>query len=318
MKIMIFGAGAIGTIYGYVLSKAENEVVHYVRPNRAMQIKDGIQVSILDGRNEKNVKKIEDIYKISTITDFADIKEFDIIFVSIKHGSLEEAIKVLKKNEVKGEVIFFNGLWKDYSSMDNFISRGKYLWGYPVAGGNIDYDNRKLEGALLNNIILNEIDGKETERLSQIEKMFNESGINVEKPKNILHWIWVHMAINSGVISTCLKYRSASGFMNSTKALREGILTMRETLKVVEARGVNMNDFKNETRMFYFPAFLSSILFRVYFKKNVLSRKIMELHNNMDDLYEICNDVYKTATELGIDTPLFTQKEKYFLNNRGN
>lgn len=79
-----------------------------------------------------------------------------------------------------------------------------------------------------------------------------------------------------------------------------------------------MNDFKNETRMFYFPAVLSSILFKVYFKKNVLSRKIMELHNNMDDLYEICNDVYKTATELGIDTPLFTQKEKYFLNNTGN
>lgn len=57
MKIMIFGAGAIGTIYGYVLSKAGNEVVHYVRPNRATQIKDGIQVSILDGRNEKKCEK---------------------------------------------------------------------------------------------------------------------------------------------------------------------------------------------------------------------------------------------------------------------
>ncbi len=313
MKILIFGAGAIGTIYGYFLSRAGNEVVHYVRENRAGQLRKGIDVNILDGRDEKNMEEIRDHYTIRTITDFKEYREFDLMMVSVKHGSLEGVLQVLKENSITGDILFFNGLWKDYSYVDNFISRERYLWGYPVAGGNMDYENRKLEGAILDHILLGETDGKKTKRLEMIKAIFEKAKIKVETPKDVLHWIWIHMAVNAGVISTCLKYGSAPAFMDNVKALREGILTMREALKVVEARGVNLNDYKNEIKMYYYPALFSSILFKHYFKKNILARKIMELHNNLEDLYELCGDVYGTAKALNISTPLLTNKEKYFL-----
>jgi hypothetical protein len=70
--------------------------------------------------------------------------------------------------------------------------------------------------------------------------------------------------------------------------------------------------------MYYYPAFISSILLKYFFKKNVLSRKIMELHNNMDDLYELCNDVYSTGEELKVRMPLFCEKSRYFLNKNIN
>lgn len=313
MKIAVFGAGAIGTIYGYVLAKAGNQVVHYVRAQRAEQLRNGLRVSILDGRDQKNAKKIDDVYEIRTTTDFAAVRDFDVILVSIKHCSLQGALKVIQENGVTGDVIFFNGLWEEYSSLDRYIPREKYLWGYPVAGGNIDYDHAKLEGALLDHIILNETDGKQTQRLANICAAFQDAGIQVEKPENVLHWIWVHMAINAGVISTCLKVGSARAFMGRAKALREGILTMREALKVVQARGVAMEDYRQETRMYYLPTLFSSHLFKAYFARNELSRSIMEMHNNLDDLYEICNDVYRSAAQLHVDTPLLAQKAKYFL-----
>ncbi len=34
MKILMFGAGVINTLYGYVLAQAGNDVTHYVRPGK--------------------------------------------------------------------------------------------------------------------------------------------------------------------------------------------------------------------------------------------------------------------------------------------
>jgi 2-dehydropantoate 2-reductase len=311
MKILVFGAGAIGTIYGYFLAKAGNDVTHYVRPNRAEQLKGGLAVRIQDGRDEKHVQEIQDNYVIRTITSLNGTS-YDLILVSIKHGSLDGAAQVLRDSAVTGDILFFNGLWKDYTSIDSYVARERYLWGYPVAGGNIDYESRTLQGAILDHVVLGETDGRSTERLSRIVELFGGAGIKSELPRDVLHWIWIHMAINAGVISTCLKVGSAPAFMGSARALGEGILTMREGLKVVQARGVDLKDYHDEVRMYYLPVLFSGLLFKFYFRQNLLSRKIMELHNNMDDLYELCSDVYHTAKELGIDTPRLDAKARYF------
>jgi 2-dehydropantoate 2-reductase len=318
MKVLVFGAGPIGSIYSYFLSQAGNKVIHFVRPSRAEQLSRGLHVSILDGRSPKDIKHVDTDYPIRTITDFGTERQFDLILVSVKHHSLEDALRVLRESGVRGDFLFFNGLWTDYSALDKFIPRDRYLWGYPVAGGNVDYEKARLEGAILDNVLLGEIDGRTTDRLKRIVGVFKNAAIAVETPANILHWIWIHMAINAGVISTCLKYGSAPAFMDSTKALREGILTIRETLKVAVAKGADFNECKGEIRNYYLPTFFSSLAFKQVFRRNVLARKIMELHNNLDDLYDLCTDVYQSAKDLGIHTPLFDQKARYFLRKSGS
>lgn len=312
MKILVFGAGAIGTIYGYYLSKAGNDVTHYVRESRASQLAGGVAVSILDGRDEKNTVQTEDTYQIRTTVKLDAEEKYDLILVSVKHGSLTEALKALSERRITGDILFFNGLWKDYTSLDGYFARERYLWGYPVAGGNMDYEHARLEGAILDHIMLGETDGKRTPRTEAVEALFAGAGIKTEIPRDILEWVWIHMGINAGVISTALKCGSANAFMGSAKALREGVLTMREGLAVVRARGVDLKPYNDEIRMYYFPAFLSGMLFKAFFRKNVLSRRIMELHKSPDDLYELCNDVYSTAKELGVKTPRLDAKAAFF------
>jgi len=318
MRVLVFGAGAIGSIYGFFLALAGNQVVHFVRPSRSAQLKNGLRARILDGRSPKDIKQTDTIYQIRTITDFRTERQFDLTVVSVKHHALAGALRALGESDPSGDVLFFNGLWTDYAPLDPLIARERYLWGYPVAGGHVDYEKARLEGAILDNVLLAETDGKQTERLSRIKALFTNAGLAVESPKNILHWIWIHMAINAGVISTCLKYGSASAFMDSSKALREGILTIRETLKVAAAKGANLDECKDEIRNFYLPTFISSLAFKRVFKKNLLARRIMELHNNLDDLYGLCSDVYQSAKEMGISTPRFEQKAVYFAGKSGS
>jgi ketopantoate reductase len=305
MKFLIIGAGAIGTIYGYLLSKSDNQVCHYVKSNKYERLKNGVKIEITDARDERNPGFIEDNYQINLKTDLKNEMDYDIILVSMKHGSLELILRAFKENNVKNTIIFFNGLWKDLDFINEYISPEQYLWGYPVAGGNMDYENNTLHGAVLDHIVLNEINNIETERLKSISATFGKASIKVETPANVIHWIWVHMAINAGVISTCLKYGSAAKFMDSLDALKEGILTIRETLKVAEARGVDLKQFAGEINSFKIPTFISTRVMKRLFKKNTPVRQIMELHNNPDDLIELCTDVYNSIKEYNISAPLF-------------
>jgi len=84
-----FGAGSIGAIYGYFLSKADNNVIHYVRENRVEQLHKGINVDIFNGRDSKKQRKWVTSTILKTITEFVEHKRFDLVLVSVKHGYLE-------------------------------------------------------------------------------------------------------------------------------------------------------------------------------------------------------------------------------------
>ena len=54
MEVLIVGAGVIGSTFGWALTQAGNRVTHLVKPGRAAQYLDGMQVDILDRRKNQN------------------------------------------------------------------------------------------------------------------------------------------------------------------------------------------------------------------------------------------------------------------------
>lgn len=50
MKILMFGRGAIASIYGWALERAGNDVEFYVRPGRAAVYGQAINLDLLDAR----------------------------------------------------------------------------------------------------------------------------------------------------------------------------------------------------------------------------------------------------------------------------
>jgi len=69
----------------------------------------------------------------------------------------------------------------------------------------------------------------------------------------MLEWIWLHMAINAGVVSIAAKYadmdnptEAAENLMSSSKLLAEAVCAIRETSKIIKARGVNLKHYRND------------------------------------------------------------------------
>ena len=128
------------------------------------------------------------------------------------------------------------------------------------------------------------------------------------------------MEINAGVITTAVKYgnvldtaQSARNIMNSVSSLSEAVLTIREAVKVVEARGVDLNNYNNELMAYKIPSKLAGMIMKRMFKASELTRRIMELHNNMEDLIYVCKGVYDKGKEFGVKTPLLSEKYEKFI-----
>jgi 2-dehydropantoate 2-reductase len=307
MKILVIGAGVIGTIYGYVLSQAGNDVTHYVRPGKKQLFKNGIQMRLLDGRQKKPVDQ-EVVYPLKLTESLTPEHDYELILVSVRHYQLESVLPLLKENVGKADVLFFNGIWSGFEQIDAFLPRSKYLWGFPVAGGG--YINQKLDAAILDEIRLGEVDGQPTERLERIAELFKNTGLKVDIQKNILHWLWVHFAINCGVIAAAFKAGGAREFLNSVTDLRLGILAGREALSVCQARGVDPRSFE-DARSFYAPALLGAVSVWLMMKTNGPARKIMERHTAMDELQRMVHDLLETGEQLKIDMPVYQSLQLY-------
>jgi 2-dehydropantoate 2-reductase len=307
MKILIFGTGVIGTIYGNILSQVGNDVTHYVRSGKKKTLESGIQIHLLDGRSKKPVQETI-LYKPKVVESFSHADQYDLVIVSVRHYQLDSVLPILKDNIGTADLLIFNGNWKGLEDVDKYFPRSKYLWGYPVAGGG--YNAKGLNAALLDNVILGELDGKTTPRLERIQKIFEAAGLKAEIQTNILHWLWVHFAFNCGLIAAAFKAGGPDELLNSIPRLHDGILAGRETLAVCEARGVDVKSFE-DAKAFYQPAWLGAAAFWMIMKTSLPARKIVETHTAVDELQVMYRDLLQTGEELKVCMPHYLALKEY-------
>jgi len=92
MKVLIIGAGVIGTIYGWALAKTGHQVVHLVRPGRNKKLENGIVMDMYDRRDGKN-RFTKDLYKPETIESPGQMDDYEMIIIPVRHYVIEETLK---------------------------------------------------------------------------------------------------------------------------------------------------------------------------------------------------------------------------------
>lgn len=306
----MFGAGVINTLYGYALAEAGNDVTHYVRPGKKKMLEGGINLKFLDGRASPP-KQATAQYGAKIVESLSSDDGYELVIVSVRHYQLDSVLPVLKDKIGNADILIFNGNWDGFGNLDQFFPRLQYLLGFPVAGGG--YSGTTLDGALLDEIRLGELDGKSTPRLEHVANVFRDADIKVDVQSDMRHWLWVHFAINSGIIGAAFKAGSAQKLLNSIPLLRTGILAGREALEVCRARGVNVDSFE-DAKSFYLPVWIAAAGVWYMMKSNLPARKIMETHTAVDELQAIYRDVLKSGEALGVPMPHFKSLKPYVDN----
>jgi len=315
-NILIIGLGVIGTTYGYLFHKAGHNVEHYIRKNSKNYNTTSLNIEILDGRVKSKGIQSSDIYEIKKETQ----KNYDFIFVSIPSGNIESVTEILNKEEITGTIILCCGIWENKDYIDKVTNNREYILGYPVAGGNIV--NKTLNCCVFDHFMLESEKKANIKNYHELLELFSSSNIKMEHPYDMLEWIWLHMAINAGVVSVAGKYgdihnvsASAEALMNSSQKLSEAVKSIRETSKIIESRGVNLKHYNNELIAYKLPTIISAPIMKRMFATNILTRKIMTLHSNLQDLLFVCKCVYDEGKKNNICAPIFYENYEKVQDN---
>ncbi|WP_363316033.1 ketopantoate reductase family protein [Clostridium sp.] len=235
-------------------------------------------------------------------------------------GKLESAIETLSQNNIKGTLFLLCSILDSKENIDKIVGDYSYILGYPVAGGTVT--NNLLNCVLFDHIMLESEENTTISNYFALIQILGSANIKTEYPDSMLEWIWIHMAINAAVISTGAKYagynnseKAAESLMSSTKALSETVLVIRETIKIVEARGVDLKKYKSEILPYKIPSKIAGLVMKRMFANNELTRKIMQLHSNVDDLVYVCKSVYACGHQLEVKAPLFYKDYQICLRN---
>lgn len=297
MRICVVGSGVIGTIYGSVLSKAGHDITHYVRDIASTPLAGGVDIRLLDGRDPIGAEV--------TVPYCPRLAErinpgYDLILASVRHYQVDGLLPVLASAGGGADVLFFNNWWRTFDAIDQLPDRGRYLWGFPVAGGG--WDGNRLEAALLGEVRLGEVDGRSTDRVRRIASLFQGCDLSVDQPADIGAWLWVHFAIEAGVIGSVIAVGDAEEFLDSVDHLQRAVFAVRESLAVVQARGVDI-DASSDAQMFFAPAEMVAEGIRAEYQVNRPARKIMKCHTGAEELRRIYHDVLDTGRQLGVTMP---------------
>lgn len=307
MKICILGLGVIGTTYRYIFQKAGHQVEHLVRESKKRDVPLKLDITMLDGRYNNKGEEKTDIYTVNLAKPNTN---YDFILLSVAGGRIKDAIATLSQNNITGSLLLFCNFWNSREEIEKMVGDFKYIIGFPTAGGNLM--QKKLNCVLFDHIMLESEEKATITNYKELLEFLESVAIKVENPYDMIEWIWIHMAINAGVTSTAARAgkiddpkQLAVNLMRDNHGLSIAVKSIRETIKVVKNRGVDLRLYKNELLPYKIPSTIAGIIMKRMFARNELTSRIMTLHNDVKDIMYGCKCIYDAGKQEKLNLPLF-------------
>lgn len=188
MRLLIYGAGVIGSLYAALFAEAGYDTSIYARGERLELLKNK---GLLYTEKQK-IKKA----KITILGELLDDDIYDFILLTVRENQLHEALKELKNNKSTTIVTMVNSL-EDYGKWENLCGKEKILPAFPGAGGSLQDGilDAALTPALIQPTTFAEISGIKSERTKQFARILKHSHIPYQEVKDMHLWQLCHLAM---------------------------------------------------------------------------------------------------------------------------
>jgi 2-dehydropantoate 2-reductase len=238
MKILVMGAGAVGSVFGGLLAESGQDVSLIGRERYIQAIrKDGLKISGIWG--EHLIRNIKGFISVKEIGE----AEFDFILLSTKSFDTESAVKELLP--IVGPKTLIVALQNGLGNIETIarIAGKEHTVGARVIFGVelIEPGHFKVS-VIADKVLLGAIskDIPET-RVVEIANTINKAGIPTAATADIEKFVWLKVLFNcclnapSALLDTCY---GKLGEFESTRAILREVIT--EVLAVARSRGIDM------------------------------------------------------------------------------
>jgi 2-dehydropantoate 2-reductase len=235
MKILVFGAGALGGFVGGVLSQ-KFDVTLFGKGEKMLPIRDsGLKIT---GVTEI-VAKPEVAYEPQGLKD----QEFDLIILTVKSYDTESAMGVIKDiiNLNTAVISLQNGL-------DNEVKIAKVIGEERTLGGVTSHGLTSMEPghvhhAGVGETKVGELDGDDSERIKKIALALSSVGIETEISQDINKEIWIKGIVNAGINPLTSLTGLKNGYLLKIPYLEQLLEdTCQECIEVAKGEGLDLAD----------------------------------------------------------------------------
>ncbi len=235
MRTVIMGAGAMGGLFGALLTRSGEDVWLVTKRKEHFEkiSESGITLE------EKGISYQIDV-KITL--DAGSIGKADLVLYFVKTYQTEKAVSDSLTLE-KDDTVFLslqNGIGND-DVICNKIDRKKVLLGITNHGATL-LGPGHVRHAGWGETYIGELDGRITERANQVARMFKKAGIETAVSDRIYDLIWEKLFINVGINALT----ALTGFKNGelldhpeTVEMMESLVS--EAIEVAKAKGIKIH-----------------------------------------------------------------------------
>ena len=300
MKILVLGAGAIGSVFGGFLAKTGHEVILFGREHCINPINNhGLLIEGIWGRHHiTNIKGYSSLNKIIQ----TEGRTFDLTLLTVKSYDTKDMITHYVNIFGKPclTVSLQNGLG-NLETIAEILGRDKAIGGRVIFGAELVEPGCVKVTVYADKVVLGSLKGGvPLKKVKEISEFFDKSGISTTSTEEIETFIWGKVLYNSALnaLSCLLEVKYGTLLENfQAKTIMEDIV--RELFTVMQKKGVvagwkDADEYSRELFEHLIPSTYDHF-----------SSMLQDIRNGKNTEIDALNGkVVAMAEEMGVDLPV--------------
>lgn len=282
MRLLIYGAGVIGSLYAAVFSGAGYDTTVFAR---------GKRLEVLEEHGLRYEKKGRiDKAKVSVIGKLGNNDRYDFIFLTVKENQVVQALGELRFNVSPNIVTMVNTL-EPYENWERTCGKGRVIPAFPGAGGG--YEEGVLKAEFLPWIVqpttFAEINGCRSERLERLAEIFQKSGVPYQVVRDMHCWQLCHLALVVPIADAYYKAENPEAVWREKEVVAGAAREIQDNFRTLCHAGMSLSPWKlNLFRLLpvWILRRIFAVIFRSRFGNLFMYRHAMKAPDEMKRLHD--------------------------------
>jgi 2-dehydropantoate 2-reductase len=235
MKILVYGAGPLGSLFAARLHEAGHDVFLLARGQRLADLRE-FGIVLVDTQTEK-----ETVAHPCIVERLAPEDAYDLVLVIMRKNRVLEILPVLAANCHTPNVLFLMNNAAGPGELVEALGQERVLTGFPMAAGyrrgHVVYYMIGARPGKKAMIPIGEVDGRITPRLQQVGRILaSMDGFDVDLRTDMDAWLKTHVAMLMPSLAPAMRAagrdnvrmaRTRDAIVLAIRAIREGYRVLR-------------------------------------------------------------------------------------------
>jgi ketopantoate reductase len=237
MKILVYGAGPIGSLFSVRLHDAGHDVALLARGQRLHDLREH-GVVLEDGYSGKR-----SVTPLAVVERLEPDDDYDLVLVTMRKNHAVQILPVLAANPNAPTILFLMNNFQGPAELVEALGASRVMLGFPTTGGERDGHVIRVipQSPVQTRIPLGEPDGSVTDRTRQVASVMSSmDGFGVEIRADMDAWLKYHVALllpGFGA-ALCATEVDARRLARTRDALVLAVRATREAFEVLRQAGI--------------------------------------------------------------------------------